>query len=140
MEPFLKFGRRLGVGHGQLIDPVQFEAGVPGAVGQREVQLIHAKAMSDSQSELSEDRFAGLNNPLWMLREDTFPSNLSLFTDNCTDPLKFFDHSLVQVDDVVERIGNFPGDSRLIDRHSRREIALLDEIDIGPLHRPRQAD
>jgi GR25 family glycosyltransferase involved in LPS biosynthesis len=44
--------------------------------------IVLAQAASDSGSELSEHYFAGLDNSLWMLREDTFPSNLSLFTKN----------------------------------------------------------
>lgn len=41
-----------------------------------------AKASTDSASELSEHCFAGLDNSVWTLREDTFPSNLSIFTKN----------------------------------------------------------
>jgi GR25 family glycosyltransferase involved in LPS biosynthesis len=41
-----------------------------------------AQATSDSASDLSEHHFEGVDNSLWMLREDTFPSNLSLFTKN----------------------------------------------------------
>jgi GR25 family glycosyltransferase involved in LPS biosynthesis len=37
---------------------------------------------SDSRGELSEHGFAGLDNSHWMVREDTFPSNLALFTKN----------------------------------------------------------
>jgi len=41
-----------------------------------------ADAPGDSARELSQHHFAGLDSSLWMLREDTFPSNLALFTRN----------------------------------------------------------
>jgi GR25 family glycosyltransferase involved in LPS biosynthesis len=41
-----------------------------------------AEAANDSAGELSEHHFAGLDNSLWTLRDDTFPSNLALFSRN----------------------------------------------------------
>ena len=39
-----------------------------------------AEAADDSAVDLLEHRFAGLDNSLWAVRDDTFPSNLALFT------------------------------------------------------------
>jgi GR25 family glycosyltransferase involved in LPS biosynthesis len=54
----------------------------PWVAGSKRWQGIALAESRDSAEALSEHRFDGLDKSLWMLRNDTFPSNLALFTRN----------------------------------------------------------
>ena len=50
----------------------------------------------------------------------------SLLADHDADPVELAGHLLIQLDDVVQRVRDLPGDTGPVDPHARREIALPD--------------
>ena len=48
-------------------------------------------------------------------------ADLSFLTDDAAEALELLGHPLVQLDDVVERVGNFAIDAFEVDRQTRTE-------------------
>jgi hypothetical protein len=52
--------------------------------------------------------------------------DLSLFADHPADALELVDHLLIEVQDVVERVGDFASDPGLIHRHPCGKVSFLE--------------